>query len=344
MRNPFRGWRATAGGAVLAPLLGAVALAGSGAGYMLKMPGQSYPGALPAPTAEEKLLAQRLHAHVERLARSERNTSRPADLEAAAEYLETTLSGFGLSVREQAFMADGVRVRNLEVSIPPRAPRLQAPPVLVVGAHYDSARGTPGANDNASGCAALLELARGLHNAPPVHGHEIRLVLFVNEEAPYFGTGEMGSLVHARELRKRGEKVTGMLSLETMGYYAQQKGSQRYPKPLDRIYPDTGNFLGFVADLGSRDLLHRVIQAFRGHASLPSEGVAAPASLRGVDWSDHWAYRQAGFPALMVTDTAFYRYPYYHTPEDTADKLDYERLALAVRGLELSLRAMTAAD
>lgn len=338
MMDTRRRW--PAGGALIVPLL-AVAVAGGGAGYMMKMPGQNFSGPIPEAAAEERELAGRLRAHVEQLAQAERHTGAPQQLERAAQYLERSLASYGLVVRRQAFMAGEVPVRNLEVTIRPRSARPQAPKVLVIGAHYDSAPGTPGANDNASGCAALLELARALQASPPARGYEIRLVLFVNEEAPWFGTAEMGSMVHARELRERGDKVAGMLSLETLGYYSSQPGSQRYPPPLDRLYPDTGDFLGFVSDLGSRDLLHSVIAAFRRHASLPSEGAAAPSSLRGVDWSDHWAYRRHGFPALMVTDTAFYRYPYYHTPEDTPDKLDYDRLALAVRGLELALRSLS---
>ena len=124
-----------------------------------------------------------------------------------------------------------------------------------------------------------------------------------------------------------------MFSLETIGYYSDRPGSQRYPFPLGLFYPSTGNFIAFVSDLGSRALLHAAVASFRRQAGFASEAAAAPAFLPGVDWSDHWSFRKEGYPALMVTDTALYRYPYYHTPLDTPDKVDYERLARVVTGL-----------
>lgn len=153
----------------------------------------------------------------------------------------------------------------------------------------------------------------------------------------------MGSFHHARDLAERGEDVIGMLSLETIGYYSEEKGSQHYPPPLDALYPDTGNFIGFVGDLGSRGLVQKAIGSFRRHARFPSEGIAAPATIPGIDWSDHWAYREHGFPAMMVTDTAPYRYPHYHTAQDTPDKVDYERLALVVKGIEYVVRDLAGA-
>ena len=131
-----------------------------------------------------------------------------------------------------------------------------------------------------------------------------------------------------------------MLSLETIGWYSDAPNSQRYPFPLSLFYPSTGDFIGFVANLGSRSLMHRVIGSFRRSVAFPSEGAAAPASIPGIDWSDHWSYWQFGWPALMVTDTAPFRYPHYHTPQDTPDKLDYDRLARVVAGLEGVLREL----
>jgi Zn-dependent M28 family amino/carboxypeptidase len=148
----------------------------------------------------------------------------------------------------------------------------------------------------------------------------------------------MGSLLHAGDMYARGENVAAMLSLETIGYYSDAKGSQRYPPPLDALYPDTGNFIAFVGDLGTRELVRNALASFRRHARFPSEGLAAPASIPGVDWSDHWAYREHGYPAIMITDTALYRYPHYHTAQDTADKIDYALLARVVRGIELVVR------
>jgi Zn-dependent M28 family amino/carboxypeptidase len=168
----------------------------------------------------------------------------------------------------------------------------------------------------------------------------VRFVAFVNEEPPFFKSEAMGSLRYARRSRERGENIVAMVSLETIGYYSDRAGSQRYPFPLGLFYPSTGNFLAFVSDLSSRGLMHEAIAAFRRHARIPSEGLAAPAMLPGVDWSDHWAFREAGYRAVMVTDTAPYRYPHYHVAADTPDKVDYERLARVVTGLRGMLGAL----
>jgi Zn-dependent M28 family amino/carboxypeptidase len=201
--------------------------------------------------------------------------------------------------------------------------------------------GAPGANDNGSGVAAVLELARLLRDATPAR--TLRCVLFVNEEPPFDQTDVMGSRVYARRSRERGENIVGMFSLETVGWYSEKPGSQRYPFPLSLFYPSTGNFIAFVSNLASRALLHEAIASFRRHAGIPSEGVAAPAFIPGVDWSDHWSFWQEGWPALMVTDTAPYRYPHYHAAEDTPDKVDYERLARLVTGLHGTLRELAQA-
>jgi Zn-dependent M28 family amino/carboxypeptidase len=170
----------------------------------------------------------------------------------------------------------------------------------------------------------------------------LRIVFFANEEAPHFGSDAMGSLRYARELVGSGERVLAMLSLETIGYYTDRPGSQHHPFPLGFFYPDRGDFLAFVANLRSRALLHRTLAAFRATTQFPSEGVAAPPSIPGVSWSDHWSFWQAGVPALMITDTAPYRYPHYHSAADTPDRVDYERLARIASGLERTLRALDA--
>jgi hypothetical protein len=144
----------------------------------------------------------------------------------------------------------------------------------------------------------------------------------------------MGSLVHAQALERAGRKVDAALSLETLGYYRDGPHSQHYPAPFASLYPDRGNFVAFVGDLGSRGLVRRALGTFRAHARFPSEGVSAPGFIEGVYWSDHWSYAQIGAPALMVTDTALFRYPYYHTQQDTPERIDYERLARVVEGLE----------
>ena len=166
----------------------------------------------------------------------------------------------------------------------------------------------------------------------------MRLVFYVNEELPWFSTEYMGSYVHSKGLAREGKEVVAMLSLETIGWYSDEPNTQRYPFPFRLFYPSTGNFIGFVANLRSRSLMHRAIGSFRRQVSFPSEGVAAPESIPGISWSDQWAYWEFGWPAVMVTDTAPFRYPHYHTLRDTPDKLDYDRLARVVKGLEGVLR------
>ena len=190
----------------------------------------------------------------------------------------------------------------------------------------------PAANDNGTGVAALLVLARRLKGSSLKR--TVRFVAFANEEPPHFQTDAMGSLVYARACKTAGDNVVAMLSLETMGYFSDDAGSQAYPFPLSVFYPDVGNFIGFVGDLSSRALVHEVIGLFRRGVDFPSEGAALPASIPGVGWSDHWSFWQVGFPAVMITDTAPFRYPHYHTPEDTPDKVDFARLAHVVVGLD----------
>jgi Zn-dependent M28 family amino/carboxypeptidase len=210
--------------------------------------------------------------------------------------------------------------------------------VLVVGAHYDSAPDTPGANDNASGTAAVLELARLLRDLQGQTRKRIRLVFFVNEEPPYFRTAQMGSLHYARALRDRKERVTAMLSLETLGYYSDEPGSQNYPVPFGLMFPNKGNFVSFVGLLNSRPLVQETIKSFRAHTAFPSIGGTAPGIIPGIGWSDHWAFAEYGVQGVMITDTATFRYPHYHEPTDTPDKVDTEKLARVVKGVERVVR------
>lgn len=301
-----------------------------GTGYMISMPGRSFSGPLPGLTAEEVELSARLERHVRMLAEEvgERNLARYDSLEASSRYLEQAFGEIGYAVAVQEFIVDGRRVKNLEVELQGES---RPEEIVIVGAHYDSVFGCPGANDNATGTAALLEIARVM--AGRKLARTVRFVAFVNEESPFFQTQDMGSRVYARRARQRGEKIVAMLSLETIGYYSEAKGSQRYPFPFSLLYPSTGNFIGFVGNLSSRKLVRQVIGSFREHAKFPSEGVAAPGWMTGIGWSDHWAFWQEGYPAVMVTDTAPFRYPHYHAPSDTPDEIDYDRLARVVAGL-----------
>ena len=307
--------------------------------YMVTVPGKSYSGPLKPLAAEETELRENLRRHVAAVGSREHNVYHLAELEAAAQYIERTLSGFSYRVDTQRFKVSVSEVRNIEVEVQ-GVQRGQE--IIVVGAHYDSVFGAPGGNDNGSGVAAVIELARLFRS---VHfARTVRFVLFVDEEPPFYKSEEMGSRHYARRAKERSENIVAMFSLETIGYYSDRPGSQRYPFPLGFFYPDTGNFIAFISNLASRPLLHEVIASFRRHAGFPSEGVAAPAFIPGVDWSDHWSFWKEGYPALMVTDTAPYRYPHYHAATDTPDKVDYERLARVTSGLYKMLRDLARAD
>lgn len=268
--------------------------------------------------------------HVDVLAGTigERNLYRRGSLERAGRYIDEQFAANGYVPGSQVFSVNGTSARNIDAQ-----QDASIDDVLVIGAHYDSVSGCPGANDNGSGVAAVLELSRLL--AAPAKTRQIRFVAFANEEPPFFMTEAMGSLVYARRCRARGERIAGMFSLETIGYYSNERGSQQYPGPaiFRKLYPDTGNFIGFVSNFASRALMRDAGREFRRHAEFPSEGVAAPAEIPGIGWSDHWAFWQEGYHAVMLTDTAPYRYPYYHLPTDTPDKLDYDSLARVVSGL-----------
>jgi Zn-dependent M28 family amino/carboxypeptidase len=213
--------------------------------------------------------------------------------------------------------------------------------VVVIGAHYDTVPGSPGANDNGTGVAALLALARAF---PPgtALARTLRLVAFVNEEAPFAHTPDMGSFVYARACRERGDQIVAMLSLETMGCFSDEEGSQRYPTSLRRLYPRTGSFIAFVGDAASKPLVQRVVGSFRSHARFPSEGAALPRIVRDAGRSDHWSFWQHGYRALMVTDTANFRYRHYHTAEDLPAEVDHARLARVVSGLGAVVRDLLA--
>jgi Zn-dependent M28 family amino/carboxypeptidase len=288
-------------------------------------------------------LAERMRQHVVAVASEEHNTGRPAQLERAAAYIETALARAGYAPTRQEYTAGGQRVRNIEVAVSNVAKGKRPDRIFIVGAHYDSAPGAPGANDNGSGTAAVLELARLLKTMQPRAGTEVRFVFFVNEEPPYFMGEEMGSMVHAAELKRQGQNVEGALVLETMGYYTDAPNSQQLPPGLEGRYPSTGNFLAFVGTLESSALVRDALAAFRAASDFPAQGLAAPAHTTGVTLSDHSSYNRHGYPALMVTDTAFMRYPYYHTAQDTPDKLDYESMARVVTGLAKTIVALAGA-
>lgn len=318
--------------AILALLAGALGVLSCRA---ISMPGESYAGPLPAARGTE--LEARLRRHVDVLASEigTRNFDFDAALERAAQYVEAQLRAQGHAPRALPFDVLDGQVRNIAVEIPGGSAPEE---IVVVGAHYDSVSGSPGADDNASGVAVLVELARRFQSARPQR--TLRFVAFANEEPPFFRTEQMGSLVYARESAARGERIVGMLSIESVGFYTDAPGSQQHPPPAGLFYPDQGNFIAFIGNSASRALLHDAIAAFRGQAKLPSEGLAAPGFMQAAGLSDHWSFWQSGYPALMVTDTAPFRNPGYHRQSDTPDTLDYAAMAELVGGLEAAVAAL----
>ena len=211
-------------------------------------------------------------------------------------------------------------------------------PLLIVGAHYDSVSNSPGADDNASGIAGLMELARLLAEDPPAN---LRLVAFCPEEPPAYRTRNMGSYVYAENLKKTGIELRGMICLEMIGYFSDTPGSQSYPVPfMNLIYPKDANFIAIVGNIRSIKWTRQVKSSFQTGTDLSVETLNAPSVMVGIDFSDHWSFNKIGYPAVMVTDTAFYRTPFYHTPRDLPDTLDYVRAAKVVDGLAAAVRLL----
>jgi Zn-dependent M28 family amino/carboxypeptidase len=297
----------------------------------------SEPGAATACTPGQ-VDPERLKAHVRTLSERfhPRDHRHPDNLERTAGYIAEALSRAGGRVSSEPYTAGGASYRNVIATFGPDSEER-----LVIGAHYDAAQGAPGADDNASGVAGLLELAAWLGEHPPPM--RVDLVGYTLEEPPHFRRSTMGSKVHARGLRERGVKVRAMLSIESIGYFSDAPDSQRYPIASLRLrYPTEGHFIGVVGRTDERALVDQVHRAMSAASGLPAESLAAPRGLQGVDFSDHGSYWDEGYPAVMVTDTALFRNPHYHTPQDTWDTLDYARMAQVVRGVQCAVEALAA--
>ena len=280
----------------------------------------------PAPRA----LVAELRRDVEALcAIGQRNVFVPGSLAQAAALIERELTAAKYEVERQTYRVDDQEVSNVFVEIRGTS---RPDEIVVIGAHYDAVDDTIGADDNASGVAGMLALARRFAAAKPAR--TLRFVAFVNEEPPHFQTESMGSWRYAKRAHDRGERIVAMLSLEMLGYYRDEKGSQQYPAPLNAMYPDTANFIGFASNVGSRGLTKQCVAAFRKATKFPVESASMPEAIPGIAWSDQWSFWQFGWPAVMVTDTALFRNPHYHTPADLPGTLDYERMAHVVGGLE----------
>lgn len=319
-------------------LMGLLAILGSWAwGTMGHMPGHSFRGSLPPLTAQELQIKSSLQTTLEQLETiGPKNAGAYEALEETRTWFIRELEHMGYTVYSQDYKIGDRTFANLVVE---QTGQTQPTEIVVVGAHYDSAFTAPGINDNGSGAAAVLEMARFFHNQKI--GRTLRLVEFTNEEPPFFATPNMGSARYAAQLKQNGENVVAMLSLDELGYFTNEPHSQHYPLPTLGLYPNQGNFISFVGNFKSRRLLRNAIATFRHQAQFPSEGVVAPEWITGISWSDHGSFWNQGYPAIMVTDTAPFRYPYYHTLEDTLDKVNVEHLARVTQGLMAVVQQLT---
>ena len=266
-----------------------------------------------------------------------RHGSNPKVLEGAASFIEQEFVSLGYQVQNQWYESDSGRVRNMIIEKMGQRPEL---PSIVIGAHYDTVARTPGADDNATGIAGLIELSRLLKEHR--NNRMIRFVAFPHEEPPYSFTQRMGSRQFARKLKEGGETIFAMLALEMLGY-AGKGFKQHYPVPLMRIlgkYPKDGNYIALVSDLKSARILSLVRKAMRLRGTVAVASLCAPGFMPPLFLSDHSSFWKYGFPALMITDTAFLRNPHYHSPTDTADTLNFEFLAKVVDAVYAAVLAL----
>jgi Zn-dependent M28 family amino/carboxypeptidase len=278
-------------------------------------------------------MASHLRAHVEYLAGEigERNSAHYAHLEQARSYIEQRLDQAGYNVRHDAYEVSGRTYRNVIAERVGSDRR-----VVVVGAHYDTAPRTPGADDNASGVAVLLELARLLRDF--INGPTLRWITFTLEEPPYYRTSLMGSRIHARKCREQAEQIVCMISLEMVGYFTDVAGSQWYPLPFfNWLYPNRGNFIALTGNFRSRHLVSSIASKMSEAGSIPVEHVGF--FVPGASLSDNWSFWKEGYPAIMITDTAFFRNPHYHRRSDLPQTLDYARMGAVVSALEKTIRS-----
>lgn len=249
-------------------------------------------------------------------------------LKAAASYITTEFKELGFKVEFQKYSLSGKEVKNIIARKPGRR---KPEEIIIVGAHYDTCF-NPGANDNASGVAGIIELARMMRQKE--NCRTIKFIAFVNEEPPFFRTEKMGSFVYARRAREKNKKIKGAIILEMIGYYCQKPFSQRYPPFLGPFFPSQANFIAAVGNLTNRKLVDKISSSFSEASTFPFQPIVLFDFVPGVDFSDHWSFWQHDYPAAMITDTAFYRYRHYHKKSDTFEKLDYNSMAAVVEGLK----------
>lgn len=249
-------------------------------------------------------------------------------LDQAADYIENEFQSIGYQPTRQEYAVHGVPCYNIIVE---QTGRTNPEEIFIIGAHYDSVDHTYGANDNASGVAALLALARAF--CGNLHENTLRFVAFTNEEPPHFHRDTMGSLVYAKSCKEKNENIIAMISMDILGCYSDEPGSQNYPYPYNKFYPDTGNFIAFVSDMSSRQVLYRAIETFRDTTDFPSEGGAGPVWIPGIGFSDHWSFWQAGYPAIMITDTGPNRSSAYHSFQDQPEIINFDKMTHVVKGI-----------
>ena len=257
-------------------------------------------------------------------------------LKKTTDHIKSELTSYGYAVATQPYIYKDRTYENIFVE---KQGRKMPDKVIVVGAHYDTVTGTPGADDNASGIAGILELARLLADEP--FDMSVQFVAFALEEPPLFRSRFMGSYVYARSLKRTGKSVEGMICLEMIGYFTDEPGSQVYPLPFFRwIYPTTGNFITLVSNLRSKGFLKRIRVGFKMGTNLPVETLSTVSIVPGVDFSDHRSFWKFGYNAVMVTDTAFYRNPNYHEKGDVPAMLNYKRMGDVVEGLKSAIEEL----
>lgn len=287
-------------------------------------------GKSPEILLKDKGLVERLKAHVTKFSYDigDRSVFKYAQLTQAADYIAEQFKELGFDVEFQEYLLYRKQVKNI---IAKKSGKTKPEEVIIVGAHYDTCF-NPGANDNASAVAGLIELAKLIKTRE--NARTIKLIAFVNEEPPFFKTSDMGSFIYASRAKAEDEDIKIAIILETVGYYSDKPFSQRYPPFLGPFYPNRANFIAVIGNFKVKKQAKEFTQLFKRHSRFPIRSTVLFDFIPGVDFSDHWSFWQMGFPALMVTDTAFYRYPHYHTDSDTFEKLNYKSLAVVIEGLE----------
>jgi len=283
-----------------------------------------------------KIMADLVRAHLQALISERHPLSSPAGLRRAQDYLADQFRRIGLEVSFHQFRALGGTYQNVIAALRPQSARRTGPP-LIIAAHYDTVEGSPGADDNASGLAVMLEAARAL--SPMTLAREIRFIAFCLEEEDL-----LGSLAYAAALKEAGEEIAGAIVLECVGYTSEKQGSQAIPVAMPIAVSDVGDFLAIVGNSASASLANAFKRAAAREARelktislvVPAKGERLPDTRR----SDHAAFWHYGYPALMLTDTANFRNPHYHRPTDTFETLDLtfmQRVARAVAAAAISL-------